>query len=246
MEDKDLITKDLNIDLADSTDENDDVKKIFLTAIVHQLRTSLSGARWSMEIAVKDENCPHRDTLMEGLKKIIYSINTVGEILDFSKSGFDINLIKLNKNNLIINDLIKKIIYNLNFLIQEKDIKLDLEEEDIFQTKGDEKMLEIVFTNIFDNAFRYSPGGKVIVSLKKEGSFVKITTKDTGIGIDQKDIDMLFKKSFRGKNAENVDPGESGVGLYTTEKIIKMHGGEIKISSVLNEGTTVELSLPLI
>jgi signal transduction histidine kinase len=245
MEDNNLITKDLNISADDFADK-EEIKKIFLTAITHQLRTSLSSARWSIEEAVKDEDCPHKAILMEGLKKIIYSINTVGEILDFTKSDFDINLIKLDKNNLIINDLIKKIFSNLNFLIQEKKIKLDFEEGDIFQTKGDEKMLGIVFTNIFDNAFRYSPGGKVTVSLKKEGSFVKITTKDTGIGIDQKDIDLLFKKSFRGKNAENVDPGESGVGLYTTEKIIKMHGGEIKISSVLNEGTTVELSLPLI
>ena len=68
--------EDNNLIMKDSVNSSDEIKKIFLTAIVHQLRTSLSGARWSIETAIKDENCPHKDVLLEGLKKIIYSIDT--------------------------------------------------------------------------------------------------------------------------------------------------------------------------
>jgi two-component system phosphate regulon sensor histidine kinase PhoR len=226
--------------------KEDNIKNIFLTANVHQLRTSLSGARWAIETVIKNSDCVNNDLLTEALNKIVYSIDMIGEILKSSEEGFNEDKIKLNLNKFFLNDLIKKIISNLSFLAQQKEISLDYEEKGLFEINADEKMIGIVLTNIFDNAFRYSPKSKVFISVEKENQFAKITVKDNGIGIDSSDMEHIFQKFFRGKNAKNFDPLESGVGLFATKKIIEMHGGNIRISSVLNKGTTVEVSLPLI
>ncbi|MCX6717928.1 MAG: HAMP domain-containing sensor histidine kinase [Candidatus Taylorbacteria bacterium] len=226
--------------------KEDNIKNIFLTANVHQLRTSLSGARWAIESVIKNSDCVNKDLLTEALNKIVYSIEMIGEILKFSEEDFNEDKIKLYKNKFYLNDLIKKIISNLSFLAQEKEISLDYEEKGLFEINADEKMIGIVLTNIFDNAFRYSPKSKVFISIEKKDSFVKIIVKDNGIGIDPQEMEHISQKFFRGKNAIDFDPKESGVGLYATKKIIEMHGGNIKISSVLNKGTTVEVSLPLI
>jgi len=221
-------------------------KSTFLTTVAHQLRNLLAGARWSIEIATKDKDCPNKEILTEGLNKIVHSIDIVGEILKLSNNDLVGEEIELKKDNFILNDLVKKIISNLNFLIQEKGTTITCEEKGSFEINGDEKMLGMVLTNVFDNALRYSPKGKVFISLEKEDSFVKITVKDTGIGISSSDLEHIFQKFFRGENAKEIDPNETGVGLYTTKKIVEMFGGKIAISSVLNKGTTVEISLPLL
>ncbi len=226
--------------------KEDNIKNIFLTASVHQLRTSLAGARWAIESVIKNSDCANKDLLTEALSKIVHSIEMIGEILKSSEENFNEDNIQLNKNNFFLNDLIKKVISNLSFLTHQKEISLDYEEKGLFEINADEKMIGIVLTNIFDNAFRYSPRSKVFISVEKESSFVKIIVKDNGIGIDSTDMEHIFQKFFRGRNAKSFDPLESGVGLYATKKIVEMHGGNVSISSVLNKGTTVEVSLPLI
>ncbi len=225
--------------------EIDKVKKIFLTAISHQLRTPLAGARWALDTAIRDENCTNKELLTEGLGKVVHSIDIVGELLKSAEYDLGDGEIKLNRKDFILTDLIKNVIHDLNFLIEEKGIDLVYEKMESFKINGDEKMLSIVITNVFDNAFRYAPKGKVFVTVERENSSAKIIVKDTGIGIDSADMEYIFQKFFRGKNAMLLDPNETGVGLYATNKVIEMHGGEIKLSSVLSKGTTVDITLPI-
>jgi signal transduction histidine kinase len=106
-------------------------------------------------------------------------------------------------------------------------------------------MLDIGLSNLFDNALRYSPKGKVSISIEKNEQETKLTIKDNGIGISNEDMKHLFEKFYRGKNALELDPDESGIGLYTTKRIIEMHKGTINIQSELNKGTTVVVTFPL-
>ena len=169
----------------------------------------------------------------------------MGELLKSAEYDLGDGEIKLNRKDFILTDLIKNVIHDLNFLIEEKGIDLVYEKMESFKINGDEKMLSIVITNVFDNAFRYAPKGKVFVTVERENSSAKIIVKDTGIGIDSADMEYIFQKFFRGKNAMLLDPNETGVGLYATNKVIEMHGGEIKLSSVLSKGTTVDITLPI-
>ena len=226
--------------------EVDKVKETFITAMSHQLRTPLNGARWAIEAAINDKTKQIPEFLNNGYNKIIESINIIDEIIKSTKFDISDDFLKLNKEKIDLYETIDTIINKLNFLIIEKNIKIKYIKSDVFKIFGDRKMLELSLINIFDNAFRYSPNGEVSILFKKEEDKIKITIKDSGIGIDSADMEYMFQKFFRGKNAIKIDPNESGVGLYATKKIIEMYGGNINISSVLNKGTTVEVSLPLV
>jgi signal transduction histidine kinase len=220
-------------------------KENFVIALAHKLRTPLNSARWVIETILKDDSIKQKDLLREGYNKIIDSINIVGEIMKSvapdGKQAFEINKEKVN-----LCSITDAIIKDLEFLIQEKGVSLDYQKCDSALIFGDKKMLDIALTNIFDNAFRYSPKGKVVVSIEKNGKEAVLTVKDSGIGISKEDLDHLYEKFRRGKNALELDPGENGTGLYTTKRVVELHGGTINVASEgEGKGTTVTITFPL-
>jgi len=226
--------------------EIEKAKETFVTAISHQLRTPLNGAKWAIEEVLEHQECPEKDLLKEGYDKVVQAINIVSDMLKSKDLDTDKDLFKLNKENVDLGIIIDGILKNLNFIIKTNSIDLEYNKKDILNIFADKKTLDLGLTNIFDNAFRYSPKSKVIVTLEKDGKKAKLTIQDHGIGIDPGDMDHMFQKFFRGKNAVAVDPNESGVGLYATKKIVEMHDGDIKLDSVLGEGTTFYIYFPLV
>src|SRR5690606_11361995 len=110
----------------------------------------------------------------------------------------------------------------------------------------DTTLLGSVFQNLIDNAYKYSEVNKrflhVDVQQNKKNFIVKFT--DRGIGINKKEFNSIFKKFYRVKNQFNQQ-GSIGLGLAFCKEIIDFMGGEIKVDSVQNEGTTFTLLLPL-
>ncbi|MFA6227048.1 MAG: HAMP domain-containing sensor histidine kinase [Candidatus Paceibacterota bacterium] len=225
--------------------ELDNVKQIFLTATSHQLKSPLAGARWALDTAIQNKDCADIKILTEGRERVVQAINIIEEMIKTAEYDLGDKKIILNKEKITLNSIVEKIISNLAYLIQGSAISLILNIKEGVAVYGDKKVLDLALANIFDNAFRYAPKSKVTVTIKKEGQYAKLTVEDNGIGIDSADQEYVFQKFFRGKNALRLDPNQSGVGLYATKKIVEMHGGSIKISSILGKGTKVEVFLPL-
>jgi signal transduction histidine kinase len=223
-------------------EKNQEIEQ-FVTALVHELRTPLSGARWAIESVMPTETDGNKDLLKQAYNKIIESINIVGDILRSSDPDTHFNFSDIKKEKVDLSLVVDDILKNLDFLIKEKGITLTYDQKDSATIYGNKQMLKLALTNIFDNAFRYSPHGTVFVSIvKNDGNSLVLTVKDSGIGIAPEDMQNIYKKFFRGDNAQKLDPGESGVGLYTTKKIIEeMHGGTMKVESELGHGTTFEV-----
>jgi signal transduction histidine kinase len=226
--------------------EVEKTKETFITAISHQLRTPLNGAKWAVQEVLEHQECPEKELLKEGYDKIVESINIVGEMLKSTDLDKNKDVFKLNKERIDLYSVIDNILKNLSFLIKANGIDLVYNKKKGLNIFADRKTLDLGLTNIFDNAFRYSPKSQVIVSLDNVGKDARLTIQDHGIGIDPIDMEHMFQKFFRGKNAVAIDPNESGVGLYATKKIIEMHDGNIKLNSVLGKGTTFEIFIPLV
>ncbi|MFA6430212.1 MAG: HAMP domain-containing sensor histidine kinase [Candidatus Paceibacterota bacterium] len=226
--------------------EVEKTKETFITAISHQLRTPLNGAKWAVQEVLENKECPEKGLLKEGYDKIVEAINIVGEMLKSTDLDKNKDVFKLNKERIDLYSVIDNILKNLNFLIKANGIDLVYNKQKDLNVFADRKTLDLGLTNIFDNAFRYSPKSQVIVSLDAVGKDARLTIRDHGIGIDPVDMEHMFQKFFRGKNAVAVDPNESGVGLYATKKIVEMHGGNIKLKSELGKGTTFEIFVPLV
>ena len=227
-------------------EEEDYTKQIFLTAMSHQLHTSLSGAKWAIETLLKDKIYSGVELLKESHTRIINAIEIINKILHTAELDVKNENINLKKENIDLKLLVDKIISSQNYLIKSNGIKIEYEKYDSVIIQGDEKMLHLSLVNIIDNAFRYSPHGEVRFNLSKNSTDAILTVEDTGVGIDPKDLEYVtYQKFYRGKNAMTIDPNESGVGLYVTRKILEIHGGGIVISSTLGKGTKVSVTLPL-
>ena len=110
---------------------------------------------------------------------------------------------------------------------------------------GDRERIEQVLINLISNAVKYTPdGGKIEYSAENCEDHIKITVKDNGIGIPEKDQPRLFERFYRVDKARSRDRGGTGLGLAIAKEIIEHYGGEIKLESVYRKGTTFTVILP--
>jgi signal transduction histidine kinase len=232
---------------AESSEKDAQFKDAFILALVHRLRTPLNGARWALDSVINSENKDSdKQILNEGYNKIISAINMVNEILKVSEINSKDGPLNLKSEQINLCDMVEGILENLDYLMKKKEITLEYDDKiDPIIILGDHDVLDMGLTNLFDNAFRYSPKGKVIVTISKEDNMAKLVITDNGIGISQDDLKHMFEKFYRGKNARLIDPNETGVGLYATKKIIEMHHGRISIDSEENKWTEVIVKLPI-
>jgi signal transduction histidine kinase len=103
-----------------------------------------------------------------------------------------------------------------------------------------------VFTNVLDNAVKFSPpGGRVVVDAAAEGSEVVVAVSDAGPGIPAEEISRVFERFYRGRNARANEPTGFGLGLAISEAVVKQHGGQMSVESAPGCGATVRVRLPV-
>ncbi len=108
--------------------------------------------------------------------------------------------------------------------------------------KGNQSLIKVALLNIMDNALKYSNGSSIDLDVRTRQSTIEISVRDTGIGISEKDLKNVFEPFYRGSNAKKYKG--FGFGLSLSDKIVRLHGGELKIHSELGKGTLVLVQLP--
>jgi signal transduction histidine kinase len=113
------------------------------------------------------------------------------------------------------------------------DFKLDLPEYHLHSVQIDKQKIQEVFSNLIDNAIKYTQEGGIVmtVSQNQDNQKIRITVKDTGIGIPASEIPFLFSKFSRGKDINRLHANGTGLGLYVAKNIIEAHKGKIWIES---------------
>ncbi len=111
--------------------------------------------------------------------------------------------------------------------------------------QGDPNRLEQVVSNLVDNALKYS-SGEVVVAIRNEGTQAHLTVSDHGIGIPAEQLEQLFERFFRARNASSASYGGLGLGLYIVRDIVERHGGRIWAESAEGRGATFHVSLPVL
>jgi two-component system, OmpR family, sensor histidine kinase SenX3 len=114
-----------------------------------------------------------------------------------------------------------------------------------YTVHGDETQLTSMFTNLVDNAVKYTPpGGRVEVTGGFEGSEIVIRVSDTGIGIPQATLPRIFERFYRVDKARSKETGGTGLGLSIVKHIAENHGGRVTVESAPGEGSTFTVYLP--
>ncbi|MDT8420506.1 MAG: ATP-binding protein [Desulfuromonadales bacterium] len=219
----------------------------FSAVASHELRTPLTVLRGEIEIALRHSTLDEemRSLLVSNLEEISRMSRIIEDLLLLSKS--DIGEIPLRLESLELNELLTDLFAQAAVLGEEKDIAVRYypsPEQIMFQ--GDSLRLRQLFLNLLSNAIKYTPaGGAVDMTLVSEGGDALISVKDTGIGIGAEHLAHIFERFYRVDKLENQGDGGSGLGLSIAEWVVEAHGGEIKVNSVVGEGTEFIVKLPL-
>ncbi len=230
--------------------ELDQIKSEFVSVAAHQLRTPLTGIKWSYMALLDEENGTlnkeQRAIAEQGLENINYSIDLINDLLNTAR--LDEGKVELNITKESIAPIIKEVVSQHEPVIKEKNIAFDIDyppdSTPLFDI--DKEKISIVFDNILANAVKYTPPkGKITLRHIRKGNKIQFKISDTGIGIPEKDLPKVFTKFFRSKNAVSFQTSGSGLGLYVAKSIIEKHGGKIELESIEKGGTSVIFSLPL-
>lgn len=227
-----------------------DIKSQFVTVAAHQLRTPLSGMKWTFRLMLDgdmgDLSEKQREFLQQGYQTTERMIRLVNDFLDISRieeGKFGFHFAKIN-----IIDILKKAIEASRAQAVANTITLAFEsqiQEDLVII-ADEERLYTAMMNLLDNAIRYNnPNGSVTVTASGKGDMLEVRIADTGIGIPADEQQKIFSRFFRASNAIRRQTEGSGLGLYIVQNIIHRHGGDIGFSSQEGKGVTVFFTLPV-
>ncbi len=111
--------------------------------------------------------------------------------------------------------------------------------------RADPEDLELVWTNLLENAVRYSPdGGSVEVAIKQDVQGAKVIFQDHGVGISETDLPHIFERFYRGDPSRTRATGGSGLGLAIAKALVEAYGGSIEAESIVGKGTRMTVKLP--
>ena len=247
-----LVRRDLELtETNERLRELDSIKSEFVSVAAHQLRTPLTGIKWTLnallneEVGTLDEK--QKKFISDGLVSTYRLIELINDLLDTArleegKFGFSFKVQALTP-------ILEQTVKNYEVIAKEKGIEftLKLPEAELPFLKLDTEKIGIVFDNLIDNAIKYTiPGGKVAVQVSIDKKYVVIEVEDTGIGIPKAQFHRMFTKFFRAVNAQLAETSGTGLGLYVSYNIVKRHKGTLSFESREGEGSTFILSLPLL
>jgi signal transduction histidine kinase len=219
----------------------------FLNSVTHELKTPIASIRLYLEtLKTRDVNEEKRQEFYNiMLKDSDRLLNTVEQVLHASRSRDEKKLTNAANIDLakLLADSIEQIRSRYNF----DENVITFNKSDNFNIIGDANELQTVFTNLLDNAVKYSDKEvKILVSLKDfDEKFAEIRIKDVGVGIANSQLKRIFNRFYRIPSLSTQKAKGTGLGLFIVKLIVKKHGGKIYVESEGEGfGTTFCVQLP--
>jgi two-component system NtrC family sensor kinase len=224
----------------------DRLKSEFVHTVSHDLRSPLTAILGYVELL--ERVGPINDQQREFIKRVHNSVQSItsliNDLLDLGRleAGID-----SQREMIPLEGMLRYTLETLGLQINEKKQKvhLKLPDEDLPQIPGNPIRLSQMLDNLIGNAVKYTPeGGEIRIKVELHGDQVILHVSDTGPGIPPADQAHVFEKFYRGSNVpEGV--GGSGLGLAIVKSIVDNHQGRIWVESVLGQGSTFTVVLPL-
>lgn len=224
--------------------ELEQLKNNFVSLISHDLKTPIAKIQAIVDRLMTQHQEPDLNQDLRSLRlygdELNRYIQSILRVLRVESRDF-----KINKEVGDINEVIEEALQSLRPFAREKHIEIHTALEPMFSLEFDTTLIKEVVINLVENAIKYSPqGGKIEVISHEVEDFVHVLVKDTGEGIKPEDMEKVWGKFTRGSDQDLKTKG-TGLGLYLVKYFIELHGGKVKMESIVGAGTTVSFSLPL-
>ncbi len=226
--------------------ELNELKTKFLSMVSHEFKTPLSGILTSTTLIGKytqEEQQDKRDKHLKTIKaKVKYLDNILSDFLSIERLETGKTVYKYS--TFPLSKVVNEVIYDANMLLKDgQHIEYPQNIDDI-TLEFDEKILELILTNLINNAIKYSSEGSVIeVEVKASENKLNIEVADEGMGIPEKEQKFIFNRYFRAENAL-LNAG-TGIGLNIVKTHLENLGGRISFTSTEGKGSTFVVNLPM-
>lgn len=251
---EDLVEK-RTLDLATARDAALDAsrsKSLFLANMSHELRTPLNAIIGYSEIMMEEAVETGEKDGLDDLEKIHYSgrhlLTLINDILDLTK--IEAGKMDLYEEWFDVGAMLKGIVDTIQPLYMKNNNKIEVNcPDDIGDLYADLTKIRQALFNLLSNAGKFSPGGKVVLSVRREvengQELINFSVKDDGIGMSQEQQDRLFEAFSQADPSTTRKFGGTGLGLVISQHFCNMMGGDIQIVSAQGQGSTFTISLPV-
>jgi len=218
------------------------LKDNFLSNISHELRTPLTSVIGYTEL-ILDENLTQEqrhklEIILRNSKRLSKLIRA---LLDTTL--IESNNLQLDMQMVEINELLASVAEDMRTMAATKNLPIRIDIPELLVVKGDRDRLLQVFSNIVENAIKFTITGEITMNAATEGEFVHIKISDTGIGIPEDKLEAIFDKFYQLDESNTRRFGGAGLGLWISKNIVEAHGGRIWAEGK-NRGSTFHVLLP--
>ncbi len=226
--------------------ELNELKTKFLSMVSHEFKTPLSGILTSSTLIgkyTKEDQQDKRDKHLKTIKaKVKYLDNILSDFLSIERLQTGKTVYKFS--TFPLSKVVNEVIYDANMLLKDGQHIEYPQNIDEITLEFDEKILELILTNLINNAIKYSSEGGVIeVEVKTNDEELTIQVTDEGMGIPEKEQKYIFNRYFRAENAL-LNAG-TGIGLNIVKSHLENLGGHIAFTSTEGKGSTFIVTLPI-
>jgi signal transduction histidine kinase len=210
----------------------------------HELKTPLCALKGEAEVLLSKKR--PLEEYQEGLAHFIERFDQLNRMINDLTllSKFDSSQVELNMASLRLDLLVRDIGNLFKILAEQKGIDWQVGQVQEVTILGDKVRLQQLFTNLIDNAIKYTSEGSIRITVEKDEENAVVQVVDTGIGIPREEQEKIFKRFYRVDKSRSKESGGVGLGLSIAEWIAKAHQGRIEVNSGLNRGSTFTVYLP--
>lgn len=219
----------------------------FVSNVSHELKTPLTSMKVLADSLIQMPDAPveYYREFMEDISAEIDRENAIIAdlltLVKLDKTRADMNIQAQN-----INDLLELILKRLKPIAEKQNVEMVFESFREVVAEVDEVKLTLALTNFVENAIKYNKvNGWVHVSLDADHKFFYVKVTDSGCGIPEEAQEHIFERFYRVDKSHSREIGGTGLGLSIAKNVVLMHRGIIEISSVVDEGTTITVRIPL-
>ncbi len=223
--------------------KTEQMRKEIVANVSHELRTPLTSIIGFIKgildgVIEKEDEEKYLNIAYEEAKRLK---DLTTDIVDVAK--LESGNVKLNKEDFVLNALVKDVYIEMEELVKEKNLEFILEEKtENIKINADKARMKQVLINVLNNSLKFTDKGSISITIGEAANKPYILMKDTGIGIQKDKTQYVFNKFFTANEYGNATTG-AGLGLNIVKNIIDMHGGSIELNSEEGKGTTVKIIL---
>jgi heavy metal sensor kinase len=218
-------------------------QKQFIADLSHEYGTPLTILRSELEFAsARAKDAEAQESIRLGFSEIDRLKRMTDDLLLLTRLDSSEQL--LARKPVRLDELLAESCRRMASLAAERSIALNLQIDEVCEINGDEDRLQRAVSNLIDNAIKYSPAGSTVgIHLGSDATKVSITITDRGKGIPAEELPFIFDRFRRGALTRTEEPG-SGLGLAIVQRIAELHGGCVRVESVVGKGSIFRIEFP--